>query len=234
MSDVFFALKRLKALREMMGKSSVLSHGSPLDHAVIEFLRDLAKDIAARFAIDPEEAYFFLVRCMGVIVQADAEDAYEPYGYDNPFASPPAATGPVFGWKIDRLPDQLSSGSSDKEAAKPISALKMFGYTVGKKGREQGWTEVERRKFLSDFMEMDLPLVVHAYYGDEYGEPMSIKRLQKIANVIAAHGTNFARRGDPAFNQSIADWEADLAFLKAKYYEGKGLKFQPWPEVERK
>lgn len=144
----------------------------------------------------------------------------------------PAKVSQSWPYPVINLPDRAPTGTFDSDF-NAFSALKMFDYTVGQKGRKKGWTDHKRRKFLSDFMEMTLPPQVRKHFGDEYGDPLSAARLRKVANVIAANATNFARRGDAAYDQAITDWEADLAFLKTKYYEGKGLKFQPWPEVER-
>jgi hypothetical protein len=233
MSDLFFARKRLKSLRSDMGDAVEMSHDGWLHDNVMAFLDDLAKDLAARFTDDPEEAYHFIIRCMGAMAEAEADEAYEPYGFKNPFA-PPGATivepTTAWPWPVVSLPDKPTSGSIAGDF-NPFSALKMFGYTVGQKGRNQGWTDSKRQKFLSDFMEMPLPPAVRTHFGDEYGAPTSTTRLRKVANVIASNASNFARRGTPAYDQAIADWEADLAFLKATYYEGKGLKFHPWPEV---
>lgn len=235
MSDLFFARKRLKSLRQDMGDAIELEHDGWLHDNVTGFLEDLAKDLASRFSDDPEEAYYFIIRCMGSLAETEADDAYEPYGFSNPFAPPVAVstpTKPVWPYPEVSAPSGAKGGIFDGDP-RDFSALKMFGYTVGKKGRNQGWTEQKRRKFLSDFMEMALPPSVRKHFGDEYGEPLSTTRLRKVANVIASNASNFARRQDPAFDQAIDDWEADLAFLEDKYYHGKGLKFRPWPEVER-
>ena len=34
---------------------------------------------------------------------------------------------------------------------------------------------------------------------------------------------------DNSMRYAIADWEHDLNYFRKEYYEGKGLKFNPWP-----
>ncbi len=248
MSDLFYVRNRLKALRTLMSKAGDLSHGSALHDAIIDFLEDLTSDLAERYSNDSDNAYYFIVRCMGAIAEANAEEAYEPFGHGNPFSftvppppvppsSPTFARAfpprPVWNWPVINQPPSGGSGGFTG-TFRDFSALKLFGYTVGKKGRDEGWSDHRRRAFLSDFMELSLPAIVKKTFGEEYGEPMSTTRLHKVANLIAALANNTARKSNAgSYEQAITDWEADLAFLKATYYEGKGLKFHPWPEVER-
>jgi hypothetical protein len=109
----------------------------------------------------------------------------------------------------------------------PFSALKVFGYTTGKKA---GWPTTVRRQFLSDFMEKDLPPLVLDLFGDEYGAPLSTTRLRKVANVISSNCGLRLRADSERYRQAIDDWVEDLDFLKSKYYEGLGLRFVPWPD----
>ncbi|WP_157935829.1 hypothetical protein [Paracoccus zhejiangensis] len=102
----------------------------------------------------------------------------------------------------------------------------MFGYTVGK---TDGWRPTERRRFLSNFIELQLPSIVEDTFGDEYGAPMTAQRLRKVANVIASNASNFYRNDPRRYENAISDWEDDLSFLKKEYYERAGMKFQPWP-----
>lgn len=114
----------------------------------------------------------------------------------------------------------------------PYSALKMYGYTVGK---TNGWPVQKRQTFLSDFVEWELPDEVEDRFPGEYGMPMTAQRLRKIANVIASNGTNFHRKDAKLdakrYAAAISDWKEDLEFLRITYYEGKGLKFDHWPEI---
>lgn len=115
-------------------------------------------------------------------------------------------------------------------AFQPFSALKVFGYTTGKTA---GWPTSVRRRFLSDFMEKDLPPLVADLFGDEYGAPLSTKRLRKVANVISSNCGLRLRADREKYRQAIDDWIGDLEFLRSKYYDGLGLKFVPWPDPRR-
>lgn len=128
-------------------------------------------------------------------------------------------------WPVvnQNLGEQGAFGGTFRE----VSALKMFGYTVG---ATNGWEEERRQHFLSDFMEMELPAEVYEEFGDEYGGPLSATRLRKVANVIASNCSNFYRRDPIRYRQACQDWEDDLEFLRLKYYEGAGLMFEPWPD----
>lgn len=163
---------------------------------------------------------------MGAIAEANAPAIYGPHGIPNPFVNPTASVPvmPLWDWPI--VEQALSRGTGGLGPMNPYSALKMFGYTVG---RTNGWPRAKRERFLSDFMEMDLPADVEATFDDEYGEPMSTTRLRKVATVIASNASNFHRNDPVRYGMAIADWESDLSFLKRKYYEGAGLAFHPWP-----
>jgi hypothetical protein len=108
-----------------------------------------------------------------------------------------------------------------------FSALKMFGYTVGKTA---GWPKAKRQMFLTDFMDLDLPQIVEATFGNEYGKPLTTNRLRKVANLLATNCSNFMKNDEARYAVAISDYLEDLKFLKARYYEGHGLKFVPWPD----
>ena len=96
------------------------------------------------------------------------------------------------------------------------SALYRFGYRVGKThGKPQG----ERRAILSAFFAHELPREVATAYDGEYGAPRSEERLRKMAHVIAANCRNRKRHDAERFCDAIADWDADLAFLKTTFYD---------------
>lgn len=236
MSEPFYAQSRFKSLKALIGKTETFVHGGAEDEAVISYLEDLVANLATKAGSREDEAFYYMIRCMGAIVEANADDAYEPYGYVNPFRPDGSTREPppkIWKWPIVNQPPSSGSGGFTGKF-RDYSALKMFGYTVGNKGRDDGWSDHRRRMLLSDFMEMSLPVDVKKTFGDEYGEPISTTRLRKVANLIATLANNTARKSNAAsYEQAIADWEDDLAYLEDKYYHGKGLKFHPWPEVER-
>ena len=110
---------------------------------------------------------------------------------------------------------------------KPVSALGLFGYTVGK---TSGWRKDLPQVFLMDFIELELPRIVEENDGDEYGDPLTSKRLEAVANLLASHLRNAKRRDSHSMRFAISDWEDDLAFLKEQYYIGAELRFS-WPNT---
>jgi hypothetical protein len=103
--------------------------------------------------------------------------------------------------------------------------LKEFGYKVG----INGLPESQRRQILDHIYDKRLDFNDNSTYLKEWGEPQSDKRLQKIAESIAAFSRNAKRRNIKSLSKAIQDWEADLAYLKKTYYNGR-FTFQ-WPHT---
>lgn len=228
--EPFYVRRRLKELRKIIQDSSELSHLGPEHQAVATLLADLADNLAQKSGTGYKNGYFFVIRCMGALAKKNAEEAYKPYGYINPFdtaISPPPPPSP-WKWPVVNHPPSSGYASLDPTQWRDFSALKMYGYTVGK---TDGWTQAKRENFLSDFIEMALPPEVSLHFNNEYSTPLSAGRLRKVANVIANNASNFYRNDSKRYAVAIAHWESDLAFLKRKYYDGIGLKFQPWPDT---
>ncbi len=95
--------------------------------------------------------------------------------------------------------------------------LKYYGYKVGRSGlsHRERW-EILDRVFSQPLLEID-----NAAYLNEWGEPKSAKRLQKIVDSIAAFTRNAKRRNRRSFSKAIQDWETDLAYLKRNYYDNR-------------
>ncbi|WP_449104447.1 hypothetical protein [Pseudomonas mohnii] len=96
-----------------------------------------------------------------------------------------------------------------------VGVLSSFGYSVGRNGKPVQ----ERLKIL------DLVLVESledtgfgSSYLQEWGRPQSITRLIKTAKTIAALCRN-AKRSSFDYQQAIANWQHDLAYLKESYYD---------------
>lgn len=154
-------------------------------------------------------------------IYADHEDQLPSSFEVEEAAHAPEERGP---FPIINLPPSQNGLTSNFQQ---FSALKMFGYTVGKTA---GWTESERQSFLTYFMENELPGEVAEHFGSEYGDPITTIRLRKVANVIASN-CGLRLRNDPQrYGQAISDWIADLDFLKSRYYDQLELKFYPWPD----
>jgi hypothetical protein len=226
----YYSRDRRKALRTAIKDNTVFAHSGDEHDELLTYIEDLAIHLSEQRPSNQAEALAYIIRTMGELVQEHAEDIYAPYGYADPFApvaAAPAASPALPVWKFPVVNKPPTSGPGVFTGKfRDYSALKMFGYTVGKTA---GWPRADRQAFLTQFMECALPPIVAATFGDEYGAPMSTERLRKTANVVASNASNRFRANPLLFALAIADWEDDLQFLKMKYYDGAGLKFQPWP-----
>lgn len=95
--------------------------------------------------------------------------------------------------------------------------LRHYGYKVGMNGLPESkrW-EILDTVFLRPLLHID-----NVVYLSEWGEPNSARRLQKLADSIAAFARNAKRRNKSSFNKAIQDWETDLAYLKRTYYNNR-------------
>jgi hypothetical protein len=135
---------------------------------------------------------------------------------------------PAWRWPVAH--GGVGGGQGALEILRDFSALKLFGYTVGK---TKGWEQSKRHAFLSDFIERDLPPIVQQHFGEEYGRPLSTDRLRKVANIIAGNCSLNMRHDPERYSVAISDYLVDLEFLKDTYYDGMGLKVVPWPDPRR-
>lgn len=162
---------------------------------------------------------YFVLRRRGRS-QRDTQPPPEP---SEKFSSAPARP---WDWPTTDIHAGTKSASAVFE--NEVSGLGLFGYKVGK---TQGWSQSKRQKFLSDFIELELPQIVSQRFGDKYGRPRSAKRLLAVANLIASLTRNAKRRNAHSMRYAIRDWEDDLAFLRARYYGGSGRRLR-WPETD--
>ena len=102
--------------------------------------------------------------------------------------------------------------------------LGYLGYRVGLAGLDS----VERTNLLDTVYAYRLPQVNSVEYMNEWGEPNTGQRLQKMAESIAAFARNAKRRQKPP-KQAILDWEADLEYLRKTYYVARYSFF--WPNT---
>lgn len=235
MTDDYFRLKaRTKEARDAMKLAPDFYHRNKQNKVVKRYLLDLAENLSEyhRYDQDEDAALAFVIRTMGLIARQCADEVYAPYGYKNPFKSipkkPQEPVKPIWAFPVVNMPSDFSKGSFSGEF-RDFSALTLFGYKVGK---INGWPTHKRRVFLTQFMEMELPGEVQALFDDEYGSPLSVVRLRKVANLLANNASLRYRIDARMYAEAIADWEDDLSFLRQKYYEGAGLKFQPWPSTK--
>lgn len=111
-----------------------------------------------------------------------------------------------------------------------ISPLGMVGYKVG---YTDGLSQNNRRDVLTNFFESKLHPKLHEIFPNELGEPCSMERLLKMANIIAVICKLNKRKKNPSLEYAIECWEKDLAFLKESFFDPmqRGQKLKAWPET---
>ncbi len=135
----------------------------------------------------------------------------------------PVCPEPPWPWPISE--PAPSGGGRGPIFTRDHSGLWISGYRSG----ANGMSDTERRDFLNYFFRHPLPDAVSEYCGDEYGEPGSELRLQKMANVIAVNCCNFKRNDRQKYQLAIRQWEMDLRYLKDQFYVAGSF---PWPPIE--
>ncbi len=120
-----------------------------------------------------------------------------------------------FQWPTTDAPE--GSGSIGDEVFQVQEGLLGFiGYRVGR----SGVTAQKRRAILEDVYLREIPPVHSREYMLQWGKPRTATRLKKLANVLASH-TRLAKWNDPErLVTAISHWEADLEYLKRKFYAG--------------
>lgn len=238
MTENYFTVRsRLREVRSAVRRDRDVQRAAAPGDLLFRFFEELARNVGPVEA-GRADKFHHVIRCMGEVVKHHAETAYEPYGLENPFrkapappttAVPSAVASRTFAatWPVIRAQAPRTGAAMSLDSFADRSALKMFGYTVGK----NGWNTAKRRRFLGDFMEMQLPRIVGDTFGDDYGEPGSLKRLLKMANVIAGVANMAVQKNNWNMVEAIADWTDDLAFLEAQYY--RAMKGSPllWPAI---
>ena len=105
--------------------------------------------------------------------------------------------------------------------------LSLLGYHVGK---TQPLHPSVRECILEYVFECHLPPLADVAYFEEWGKPRSARRLQKLANTIAALTRNAKTRDPQSLSRAIDEWEQDLTFLYEQYYL-RAFHFG-WPATE--
>ena len=127
--------------------------------------------------------------------------------------------------------EQTAAVALDSEAFfHATGMLKFMGYSVGRKA---ALSTDRRRAILQYVFTGRLPPVNDALYVQEWARPRSNRRLRKIANSLATFARNARKKKSSSWNRAIANWEADLAYLKRRYYDKRDRDWK-WPEVVRK
>jgi hypothetical protein len=106
--------------------------------------------------------------------------------------------------------------------------LSLMGYHVGR----QGGAEKTRRTILDKIMVADLSRYPYSTVQniEDWSNPSSARRLQKLANCLAAF-TRLRKRSTAFDNrEAIREWESDLNYLKTYYFRpDSGFR---WPDTE--
>lgn len=106
--------------------------------------------------------------------------------------------------------------------------LRRSGYHVGKTGE----TVTTRQQVLKEVFAAsreEFPGTYPLGYLDEWGEPESGLRLEKMVNSIATFCRNHRKKSN-ASEQAINDWETDLDWLKNEFYHPLNFGFD-WPNA---
>ncbi|TRU03352.1 hypothetical protein [Microcystis aeruginosa] len=105
--------------------------------------------------------------------------------------------------------------------------LRKYGYKVGIHGNSQS----ERLKVLDFIFLHQIDGIQDSEYLIKWGQPNTAKRLQKLAESIAAFTRNAKRDKSKDYRKAIQDWEADLAYLKKTYYDNRFSREFGWPRT---
>lgn len=129
----------------------------------------------------------------------------------------------MFSWPSTKA--DIGSGNLDTEGWQQEGVLKFMGYKVG---NTDGELPNIRERILSHVFTGPLPPIFPKRYLDEWGNPSTARRLQKMAEAIASFTRSAKRRHDARMQAAIKDGEKDLEYLYYEYYVSK-FHFA-WPE----
>jgi cold shock CspA family protein len=105
----------------------------------------------------------------------------------------------------------------DTRAWVPDGMLRCVGYKVCINGLNNN----ERRLILDQLFQGQLPPAFPPEYLNEWSDPGTASRLQKLAVTIAALTRNARRRLDSQIETAIMHWEHDLEYLYNEFYVGQ-------------
>ena len=123
-------------------------------------------------------------------------------------------SGGYFRWPTTKVGELSGKGidAPDQE----LGVLGAMGYRVGLRGLDPAL----RRSLLSGVYRERLQVNLPAGYLEEWGQPQTGGRLQKLANTLASLTRNMKRRERPS-EEAIDQWQADLEFLRKSFYVGR-------------
>ncbi len=120
----------------------------------------------------------------------------------------------------------VGSGSLANVDWPKAGLLSFMGYRTGLKGA----IEESRREILDFMYTRNVPNVISVEYMKKWGKPNTGKRLLQLARSLANFVKNEKRNDLIAYMVSITEREADLEYLKRKYYIGR-YDFT-WPKTD--
>lgn len=149
-----------------------------------------------------------------------------------PPARPPREKKP---YKPDYWPttlvEQVDARGKVIKSMPQLRARSPLGYVGYKVGHTEGLSKDDRRDVLTNFFESKLHPRLHEIFSNELGQPSSMVRLLKMANIIAGVCKLAKRRNDSSLDYSIDCWEEDLEFLKENFFipMQEGRRPRRWP-----
>lgn len=151
-----------------------------------------------------------------VIVLREIENEWRKRG-----ARPPAPEG-FFEW-----PSSDARGGDGRLSAAGWVQDGVFSYMGYRVGNTDGLSSDIRRRMLELIFEGELPPVFEPSYLNQWGNPGTAARLQKMAETLAAFSRNAKRRRSAEMRSAIRSWDQDLEYLYENFYVDR---FQfAWP-----
>jgi hypothetical protein len=132
-----------------------------------------------------------------------------------------------FAWPSTAVARGPTNGKLSGSDWRPQGMLSLLGYHVGE---TLALHPSIRESVLEYAFEYHLPPIGDLTYFDEWSEPRSARRLQKLANTLASLTRNAKRRDPLKLSRAIDEWEQDLMFLSQQYYVH--LFHFGWPATE--
>ena len=93
--------------------------------------------------------------------------------------------------------------------------LATLGYRVGSVNGEK--TAIRRQILKLLLEQLQLPIVGSPAYTDEWGEPNSSKRYNKLVRFLESQLTNPSNINRPNMEKAMIEWAEDLEWVQTKY-----------------
>lgn len=120
--------------------------------------------------------------------------------------------------------DLAKDWQPDEAGRHPESPLSAHGYKVGRRSRLP--TKLRQDILRRCVEEPLMPVFTQTYLAD-WGDPRTVRRLQKVADLIAAQIRPNKTQADK--QDAVAEWRADIAYLKSLYADKARLR---WPATD--